>query len=73
MNEDTNRELRAALLALLPANGSLVTVRQLAAATHTTTRQVTHELVDEWLAGRIDFDLRADGFSARRFGPTPNH
>lgn len=54
--------LRIVLLALLPKDGTPRTVAELAAATASANQHVTDALFDDYLAGRIGFDVCADTF-----------
>ncbi len=50
------------LLALLPKDGTRVTVRALAAATCVSQSRVTNVLFDTWYAGRVGFDMPTDSY-----------
>lgn len=56
--------LQVALMALLPKDCTPVTVRQLAKATAVSQYQVTTALFDPYLAHEVDYDIRADAYSA---------
>lgn len=59
---------RVVLLALLPKGGAPMTVAQLAQMARCSRDQVVEALLDDYLAHRVDFDVRADAFSVRRQG-----
>ena len=58
--------LQVTLLALLPQDGTPVTVRSLAAATSLSEYQVTNAFFDLYLAHQVDYDVRIDAYSAPR-------
>jgi hypothetical protein len=68
MSEVALDSLRIALLALLPSEGSPMTVKALAAAACVSPAAVTDALFDDWLDSRINFNVRADAFSAIKKG-----
>ena len=54
--------IRIALLALLPKDGSPVSVAQLASTAFVSKAHVTDALFDDYMDGRLGFDVRADTF-----------
>ena len=54
--------LRTLLLDLLPADGTPVPIRHLAGSAGVATWHVTEALIDDYMAARLEFDLRADTF-----------
>ncbi len=68
MNDAQFNQLRVALLALLPKDGTPVTVADLARSANLTPLLVTDALFADYMAGRINFDVRADAFSAVKQG-----
>ena len=64
----TADQLLVTLLALLPKDGTPVTVAALAAAAAVPPGVVTDTLFDTWFAGGIAFDMRTDTYSAIRTG-----
>lgn len=58
--------LQTALLALLPKDGTPVTVAALAKTLAVSEYQVTTALFDPYLAYEVDFDVLADAYSAPR-------
>lgn len=60
---DQKGRLRQQLMSLLRADGTPVTVTALARMTESATWQVTQALIDDYLDGHLDFDIRADAFS----------
>ena len=54
--------IRIALLALLPKDGSRRTVAELAASAFVSKSLVTNALFDDYMDGRLGFDVRADTF-----------
>jgi hypothetical protein len=60
--------LQVALLALLPKDGTPMTVSRLAAATAADEGDVIHALIAPFMVGDVIFDVRADAYSARRAG-----
>ena len=55
--------LHARLLALLPKDGTPVTVGQLASTLRVSEYQVTSALFDPYLAHEVDYDIRRDAYS----------
>ena len=68
MNDDDIEGLRIVLLALLPPDGSLMTVGSLARATRTRTFEVTRALEADRIASRVQYDGLMDGFRAIKQG-----
>jgi hypothetical protein len=68
MSDDALNALRVVLLALLPGDGSPMTVKALAAAACVAPSVVTNALFDDWFAGRINYDVRTDAYSAIKKG-----
>lgn len=62
------QRLRVALLALLPSDGTPVTVARLAEQACVGTGDVTDALFDDYLAGRIGFHVRTDQFFSIKQG-----
>lgn len=62
MTADEERQLLVALLALLPKDGTPMTVKQLATATAVSQPTVTNVLFDTWFAKAIGYDLRTDSY-----------
>jgi hypothetical protein len=60
--------LQISLLALLPKDGTPVTVAKLAEASAADEAEVIHSLLDPFMAGDVIFDVLADAYSARRGG-----
>lgn len=60
--------LQITLLALLPKDGTPMTVAKLAAATAADEGDVISALIDPFMVGDVIFDVRADAYSARRGG-----
>ncbi len=60
--------MQISLMALLPKDGTPVTVAKLAHATAAEEDAVIHALIDPFMEGDVIFDVRADAFSARRSG-----
>lgn len=58
--------LRFTLLALLPKDGTPRTVAYLASATGSQPGEVVDALLDHYMAGALDFDLRADAYRLNR-------
>lgn len=56
------------LLALLPKGGEAVTASELASIALVTRDQVRGALMDAYLSHQVDYDLRADAYSARKRG-----
>lgn len=63
-------QLLVTLLALLPKDGTPVTVAALATAAGISQPTVTNILFDPWFAGRLGYDLRTDSYFAIRTGDT---
>ncbi len=59
---DEERQLLVALLALLPKDGTPMTVKQLATATAVSQPTVTNVLFDTWFAKEIEFDVQTDSY-----------
>ena len=55
--------LQARLLALLPKDGTPVTVCELASTLYVSEYQVTSALFDPYLAHEVDYDIRRDAYS----------
>lgn len=68
--ERTHAQLLFTLLALLPKDGTLVTVAALATAAVTTPNVVTDTLFDTWFAGHVGFDMPTDTYFAIKTGDT---
>lgn len=68
ITQTTQAQLLVTLLALLPKDGTPITVRALAAAAATSTAMVTHTLFDDWYAGRIGYDMPRDSYFCIRAG-----
>ena len=68
--ERTHAQLLFTLLALLPKDGTPITVRELAAAAATSTGWVNDTLFDTWYAGLIGFDMPTDTYFAIKTGDT---
>lgn len=66
--ERTEAQLLFTLLALLPKDGTGVTVRSLATAAATTPAVVTHTMFDTWYAGLIGYDMPTDTYFAIKTG-----
>ena len=64
----TAAQLLVTLLALLPKDGTPVTVAALAAAAAVPPGVVTDTLFDTWYRGVIAFDMPSDSYSAIRTG-----
>lgn len=60
--------LQITLLALLPKDGTPMTVHQLAKATGAKEFEVTNALFGPYMAHEVNFDVRADAYSAPRKG-----
>lgn len=58
----TYNRMQVALLALLPKDGTKVTVAKLARDAGISQPAVTNELFDVWFAGAVQFDVRADSY-----------
>jgi hypothetical protein len=58
--------LQVTLLALLPKDGTPVTVAALACDAGTEQGYVIHALIAPFMKGDVIFDVRADAYSARR-------
>ena len=54
--------IRIALLALLPKDGTPISVAKLAATAFVSKAHVTDALFDDYMDGRLGFDVRADTF-----------
>lgn len=63
-------QLLVTLLALLPKDGTPVTVAALAKAAGISQPAVTNTLFAPWFAGRLGYDLRTDSYFAIRTGDT---
>jgi len=64
----TYNGLQVSLLALLPKDGTRVTVAQLARATGVSQPAVTNELFGPYMAKAVNFDVRADAYFVERTG-----
>lgn len=62
----TRTGLQITLLALLPRDGTPVTVHRLAKATAVSEYQVTNAFFDLYLDREVNFDVRADAYSAAK-------
>jgi hypothetical protein len=60
--------LRIVLLALLPKSGEPRTVAELAASAYTDKQSVSDALFDDYMDGRIGFDVVTDSFHDKRKG-----
>lgn len=60
--------LQISLLALLPKDGTPMTVAWLAKAAAVTEPQVTNALFDPYMAKAVNFDVRADAYFVERTG-----
>lgn len=60
--------LAVTLHALLPKDGAGRTAAQLAEQAGASKSQVLDVLTEEYLAHRVDYDVRTDAFSARKLG-----
>lgn len=60
--------LQVSLMALLPKDGSPVTVTALAKSTAAEPGDVIQALLDPFMVGDVIFDVRADAYSVRRGG-----
>ncbi|UCU92666.1 hypothetical protein [Hydrogenophaga taeniospiralis] len=60
--------LRIVLLALLPKTGEPRTVAELAASAYTDKQSVSDALFDDYMDGRIGFDVVTDSFHDKRQG-----
>jgi hypothetical protein len=60
--------LRIVLLALLPKNGEPRTVAELAATAYTDKQSVSDALFDDYMDGRLGFDVVTDSFHNKRQG-----
>ena len=69
-DDRTGAQLLFTLLALLPKDGTRVTVAALATAAVTTPSVVTDTLFDTWYAGLIGFDMPTDTDCAHKTGDT---
>lgn len=56
-------DLQTELLALLPKDGTPVTVLTLAEAAGVSDYRVTSALFDPYLAHQVDYDIRRDAYS----------
>lgn len=54
--------LRIVLLALLPKDGTPRTVAELSATTGAKTPAIVDALLDDYMAGALEFDVRADAY-----------
>lgn len=61
-------QLRIVLLALLPKDGEPRTVAALAAAAQTDKQSVSDALFDDYMDGRLGFDVLTDAFHNKRQG-----
>lgn len=61
-------QLQIVLLALLPADGTALSVDALAKATCTTRHQVAEALEGPVSAARVHHDLAGDSYAARKQG-----
>ena len=68
--ERTEAQLLFTLLALLPKDGTRVTVATLATTAATTKGMVTDTLFDTWFKGLIGFDMPTDTYFAHKTGDT---
>jgi len=68
MSDANVNQLLIALLALLPKDGTPMTVNALAKAAGVGPRAVTEALFGEWRAGRLHFDVRTDTYTAQKQG-----
>lgn len=68
--ERTPAQLLFILLALLPKDGTRVTVAALATAAVTTPNVVTDTLFDTWYEGIVGFDMPTDSYFAIKTGDT---
>ena len=68
--ERTHAQLLFTLLALLPKDGTRVSVRSLATAAATTPAVVTDTMFDTWYAGLIGYDMPTDTYFALKTGDT---
>ena len=69
-DDRTGAQLLFTLLALLPKDGTRVTVAALATAAVTTSSVVTDTLFDTWFKGLIGFDMPTDTYFAHKTGDT---
>ena len=69
-DDRTEAQLLFTLLALLPKDGTPVTVRTLATAAATSPAVVTATLFDTWYAGLIGYDMPTDTYFAHKTGDT---
>lgn len=60
--------LRVVLLALLPTDGTRMTVQSLAKVAGVAPGAVTDALFSDWWTDRIGFDVRSDSFWAIKQG-----
>jgi len=60
--------LRIVLLALLPKTGEPRTVAELAASAYIDKQSVSDALFDDYMDGRIGFDVVTDSFHDKRQG-----
>lgn len=61
-------QLRIVLLALLPKSGEPRTVAQLATSACTDKQSVSDALFDDYMDGRLGFDVVTDSFHNKRQG-----
>lgn len=54
--------LRITLLALLPKDGTPMTVAALSAASGINARAIIDALLDDYMAGALEFDVRSDAY-----------
>ena len=66
----THAQLLVTLLALLPKDGTPVTVAALATAAGISQARVTNTLFDTWYAGQVGYDMPRDSYFAIRTGDT---
>lgn len=61
-------QLRIVLVALLPKDGSPMTVSSLAAAAGVHHATVTNALYEEWFSKRVDYAVETDSYRAIKQG-----
>ncbi len=59
---DEERQLLVVLLALLPKDGTPISVKQLATSAAVSQPTVTNVLFDSWFAKEIEFDVTTDSY-----------
>lgn len=64
----THAQLLVTLLALLPKDGTPVTVAALATAAGISQARVTNTLFDTWYAGQVGYDMPRDSYFSIRTG-----